>query len=223
MRRRRHVASRACAVALALLCWACRREEPASPAASSSQMAPGTPAPAAPLAPTAPGHEPLQTALGALTLGMTTANAEAKVGPLRCRQSKELYRICSPGSAVAADASQVELYLFHDHVIAITFERPDVRSAWEFLDRCIERYGRPTLSGVNERDRSARLHEIYGWKDETTLYSVRFVWVDAPTGARELVTTVIALWDREAYQEWEAERQPQRPAPATDAREPEST
>ncbi len=210
-------------MAVVVMCCACRREEPTSPAVSTTQVAPSTSAPSAQAAPTAPTREPLQKALGALALGMTADDAEAKVGPLTCRDSKELYRICSPGSAVAADVNEVEVYLFHDRVIAITYERPDVRSAWEFLDRCIERHGRPSLSGFNERDRSGRLHEVYGWKDDTSLYSVRFVWLDAPTGARELVTTVIALWDRKAYQEWEAERQPQRPPPAGDGKGPEAT
>lgn len=222
MRRGRRFASHAGAIALAMLAWGCRGEEAARPAVSTSTTSPA-PSTAAPVLPTEPEREPLQKALGALALGMTAADAEAKLGPLTCRDTKELYRICSPASAVAPDVTAVEFYLFHDRVIAITYERPEVRSAWEFLDHCIERYGRPSLSGVNERDRTGRLHEIYGWKDDTSLYSVRFVWVDAPTGARELSTTVIALWDRKAYEEWEAERQPQRPAPAGDGKEPALT
>jgi len=37
------------------------------------------------------------------------------------------------------------------------------------------------------------------------LYSVRFVWAYEESGDRRLIDTAISLWDRSAYEKWEAE------------------
>jgi hypothetical protein len=85
---------------------------------------------------------------------------------------------------------------------------------WDALNALIDRFGRPSLSGLRERDKSGRLHEIYGWKDDNSLYSVRFMWREAANAEPELLGTVIALWDRKGYQQWEAEAQQRtRPTP----------
>jgi hypothetical protein len=52
------------------------------------------------------------------------------------------------------------------------------------------------------------LHEIYGWKDDLSLYSVRFLWRDTDVASPELVGTVFALWDRKGYRQWEDEMPP---------------
>ena len=46
---------------------------------------------------------------------------------------------------------------------------------------------------------------MYGWKDDRSLYSVRFVWQGETADTHQLTSTAIALWDRKVYQEWEAE------------------
>jgi hypothetical protein len=101
-------------------------------------------------------------------------------------------------------------------VISLSYEGPAPSNAWDALNQLIDRYGRPALSGMRERDKTGRLHEIYGWKDEQSLYSVRFVWRETESQDRELVGTVVALWDRKGYQLWESETQ-QHSAPTASA------
>jgi hypothetical protein len=99
-------------------------------------------------------------------------------------------------------------------VVSLAYESDIGANVWDFLSGLIKRYGPPSLNGVNEKDGQGRTHEIYGWKDEHTLYSVRFIWVGEGS-ERKLSTTAITLWDRQAYKDWEAESKRQKtPTPA---------
>ncbi len=150
---------------------------------------------------------------------MERAEAEGKLGTLTCHDNKAGYQVCNGTKEQIEDARHIELYVHHDHIISVSYEGPAPANAWDALNQLIDRYGRPTLSGMRERDKSGRLHEIYGWKDEQSLYSVRFVWHDTESQDRELVGTSIALWDRKGYQQWEAESQ-QRGVPTAATSEP---
>ena len=192
-----------------LLCAACHRSEPpASPAPADE--------PAAAPTPTAGPREALPRAVGGVTLGMSTADAGAQLGKLTCHENAQGFRVCTGTKDQGADITHLEVYLNHDHVISLAYETTPT-NAWDFLDRLIARYGSPSLSGRHERDKTGRLHEIYGWKDDDSLYSVRLIWRETETGGRDLVGTAIALWDRKGYQEWEAEakqRMTTTPTPA---------
>lgn len=161
-------------------------------------------------------HVALPRTVVGLTLGMMRLDAETKLGPLNCHENKAGYQVCSGTTEQIDDARHIEVYLNHDQVISLSYEGPPPANAFDALNELIDRYGRPALSGMRERDTTGRLHEIYGWKDDQSLYSVRFIWRETESQDRELVGTVVALWDRKGYQLWESETQ-QRSAPTASA------
>ena len=192
-----------------LVCGSCHNEPPAQePAAEArSAAAESTPHTVAP-------REALPRTVAGVSLGMSRADAEGQLGQLSCRDTQAGYQVCTGQHEHIDDVTHLELYVHHEHVISLSYDGAIPPNAWDLLDRLAERYGRPSLSGVRKRDQRGRLHEVYGWKDDQSLYSVRFIWQDTDSGARDLVGTAIALWDRKGYQQWEAETQPQ-PTPAT--------
>jgi hypothetical protein len=201
----------------------CHQEEttlpPPVPTAAESRdearRPPGVtePGAAAPVA-----QEPLPRNVAGVALGMSVEQARSIVGELTCRETKAGFQACIPTEDPPGNARNIELYLNQGRVISVSYERGEGGNAWDLLDDLVKRYGRPTLNGTRERDKMGRMHEIYGWKDDTTLYSVRFVWDETPAGGRALTKTVVALWERKGYQEWEQQHPPPSPAPApTDA------
>ena len=167
-------------------------------------------------------HDALPRSVGGITLGMTRAAAEGTVGHLTCHPGKAGCEVCDPEKEQAGDIHHLQLYLHHDQVISVSYEGAAPANVWDTLNQLIDRYGNPSLSGVRERDQTGRLHEIYGWKDDQSLYSVRFMWKDAAGEDRELLGTATALWDRKGYLLWESETQPPGAPPpkSGDAREP---
>jgi hypothetical protein len=144
-----------------------------------------------------------------ITLGIAAVEAEGELGKLVCHANRAGYKVCNGTKQPSPEFRNLQLYLVHDRVVSVSYESPAPAGMWDALNALIDRYGRPSLSGVRERDTSGRLHEIYGWKDGNSLYSVRFMWRDAENAAPELVGTAVALWDRKGYQQWEAEAKPQ--------------
>jgi hypothetical protein len=213
-------ARRALAVAvLALACSGCDSgDRPAQQ--SASQQAAAAPPQAAVASPVT--HDALPRSVAGITLGMTRAAAEGKVGHLTCHAGKAGCEVCDPETEQGGDIHHLQLYLHHDTVISVSYEGPAPANVWDVLNQLMDRYGNPALSGVRERDQTGRLHEIYGWKDDQSFYSVRFVWKDAPAEGRELLGTATALWDRKGYLLWESETQPPGAPPAEPggAREP---
>lgn len=204
--------------ALTLLSFACDRgEPPAQQSASGQPTAPPQVTPAVPIA-----HEALPRTVAGITLGMSRAVAEGTLGHLTCHPGKAGCEVCDPDKEQGGDIHHIELYMHHDQVISVSYEEPPPANAWDALNQLIDRYGNPSLSGVRQRDETGRLHEIYGWKDDQSLYSVRFLWRDKEAESRELIGTVIALWDRKGYQLWESETQKpgEPPSKAGDAQEP---
>jgi hypothetical protein len=193
-----------------LLCCGCHSKE-----APSEQPAPGDQAAvsAAAVTPTAAHHEALPRSVGDITLGMSASDAEGKLGKLVCHTHRAGYQVCSGTNQPSKDIRNLQLYIVHNYVVSVSYESPAAASMWETLNSLIERYGHPSLSGRRERDKTGRLHEIYGWKDDNSLYSVRFMWREAANTKPELLGAVIALWDRKGYQQWEAEAK-QRNKPA---------
>lgn len=203
-----------------LLCWGCHKGEPVpEDSTADERLVPEASAPAAPAPETAVRREALPRAVVGVTLGMRRTEAEAKVGQLACHENKAGFQVCTGAKPPAPGVSDLELYVVDDRVISVTYEERAPTSMGDALNKLIDRYGRPTLSGVRERDTTGRLHEIYGWKDEQSLYSVRFVWRDTEAGTPELVRTVTALWDRQGYQQWEAEAR-RRVTPPPGAEQP---
>jgi len=189
-----------------LLCCGCHSDERLpDDSTADERLAPEVSTPAAPAPAAAVRHEALPRAVVGVTLGMRRAEAEEKVGQLACHENKAGFQVCTGAKPPSQDVSDLELYVVDDRVISVTYEEPAPANMGDALSQLIDRYGRPALSGVRERDTTGRLHEIYGWKDEQSLYSVRFVWRDTESGTPELVRTVTALWDRLGYQQWEAE------------------
>ncbi len=199
----------AAVLAVLLACCACDRGEEGS----EQSVAEHPPAPQ-PAAPTPIPRQALPRSVAGITLGMSRAAAEAEVGHLTCHPGKASCEVCDPDTEQAGEIHHLQLYLHHDQVISVSYEEPPPANALDALDQLIERYGSPSLSGIRERDQTGRLHEIYGWKDEQSLYSVRFMWRDAPPEGRELLGTATALWDRKGYQLWESETQPHGEPPA---------
>jgi len=192
-------------------CWGCHSGE--SP---SEQPAPGDRAAvsAAAVTPTATHHEALPRSVGDITLGMSATDAEGKLGKMVCHTHRAGFQVCSGTNPPSKDLRNLQLYIVHDYVVSVSYESLAPASMRETVNGLIERYGHPSLSGLRERDKSGRLHEIYGWKDDNSLYSVRFMWRKAAKAEPELLGTVIALWDRKGYQQWEAEaKQRNQPTP----------
>lgn len=211
---------RAVAVAaLALACSSCDSgDRPAQQTASEQPTAVPPQAAAA----TAVTRDALPRSVAGITLGMTRAAAEGKLGHLTCHAGKAGCEVCDPDKEQGSDIHHLQLYLHHDQVISVSYEGAAPANVWDTLNQLIDRYGNPALSGARERDQTGRLHEIYGWRDDQSLYSVRFMWKDASAEGRELLGTATALWDRKGYLLWESEAQPPgTPAPKSgDAQEP---
>jgi len=220
MRSWRVLVSRVALVASALVpVWGCDSgDRPAQQTASEQ------PAPALPQAPppTPVTHDALPRSVAGITLGMTRAAAEGTLGHFTCHPGKTGCEVCDPDKERGGDIHHLQLYLHHDQVISVSYEGPAPANVWDTLNQLIDRYGNPALSGVRERDQTGRLHEIYGWKDDQSFYSVRFMWKDAADEGRELLGTATALWDRKGYLLWESEAQPPGAPPpqSGDAREP---
>ncbi len=175
----------------------CSGDEPNVPQAASDGQA-GTPLAAV-------RHESLPRAIVGVSLGMSLADAEARLGKLSCHDAASGCRVCTGAREQIDEVAHLQLYIHHDRVISLSYDGVTPSSARTWLDSLIERYGHPSLSGVRERDTSGRLHEVYGWKDEQSLYSVRLIWQDNEPGIPALVGTAIAMWDRKGYQQWEAD------------------
>ena len=205
--RRVVLASAVCAI----LWGGCDRDQQAAQqTASEQQPAVAAVSPAAPVT-----HEQLPRTVAGVTLGMSRDAVEAKLGHLTCHPSKAGCEVCDPDKKEdGGDVRHLQVYLNHGQVISVSYEGPAPANAFDALNQLIDRFGSPALSGVRERDQTGRLHEIYGWKDEQSLYSVRFMWRDAEAEGRELLGTATALWDRKGYQLWESETLPHgEPAP----------
>jgi hypothetical protein len=189
------------ALSLALQAAACHDAEP-PPAPTPTAAAVAAAAPTA--APTAV-REALPRAVGAVTLRMARAQVEQHVGALACRNHPDGFEVCTVKDSARA-APELEVFFHHREVISLAYTTPAAEEVWTQLEALTKRYGTPSLKGLTERDRSGRLHEIYGWRDPQSLYSVRFIWQDDPAQPRRLLATGVTLWDREAYAAWEAER-----------------
>jgi hypothetical protein len=200
----------ACGLLLLLYCGCHSRESPSQQPTPGAQSAVS----AAAATPTAPHHEALPRSVGDITLGMSARDAEGKLGKLVCHTHRAGYQVCSGTNPPSKDLRNLQLYIVHDYVVSVSYESPAAASMLETVNGLIERYGHPSLSGLRQRDESGRLHEIYGWKDDNSLYSIRFTWRETENGGAELVSTVIALWDRKGYQQWEDEaKQRNQPTP----------
>ena len=198
------------AAALVVLCLltACgRREEPAdsSPPPSAQLFAhPPTLAPAAPTpALTPPAHEPLPRTVADVSLGMPRAEVERLLGELNCNQKPAGYMVCTGHKDTGQDVSSLEVFFYHDLVLSLSYAAPAPGDAWSYLDSFVTTYGEPSLKDMAQHDSNGRLHEIYGWKDDATIYSLRFIWVEEAPNPRQLSGVAITLWDRAAYFEWE--------------------
>jgi hypothetical protein len=205
--------ARGAVCALLLLgCCACHGSESPSDQPTPAGRNAGSSAAAA--VPTARQYEALPRSVAGITLGMSATEAEDKLGKLICHANRAGYQVCAGTNQPTGEFRNLQLYLVHDRVVSVSYESPAPTSMWDALNALIDRYGRPSLSGLRERDTSGRLHEIYGWKDDNSLYSVRFMWREAESAEPELVGTAIALWDRKGYQQWEAEaKQRDQPTP----------
>lgn len=144
---------------------------------------------------------PLPRQIADIQLGATRDQIEARLGPLDCHDGEGGLQVCSATNPSAV--RELQLYLFEDRGVSITYEIEPPANAWTFLDQQIAKYGRPSLSSQRSRDKIGRDHEVFGWKDADSLYSVRFIWGPDVQSDRKLLNTVIALWDRPAYQAWE--------------------
>jgi len=187
---------------LLLLCCGCRSRESAS-----EQPTPGAPAAesSAVVTPTTTQREALPRSVAGITLGMSAVEAEGKLGKLVCHANRAGFQVCSGTKQPEEGFHNLQLYLVHDRVVSVSYESPAPASMWDALNALIDRFGRPSLSGLRERDKTGRLHEIYGWKDDNSIYSIRFLWRETAEAGPELLGTVIALWDRKGYQQWEDE------------------
>jgi hypothetical protein len=199
-----------CAVLL-VGCCACRSSEsPAQQSAATGQTAESSTS----ATPTSTQHEALPRTVAGITLGMSAAEAEGRLGKLICHANRAGFQVCNGTKQPSEEFHNLQLYLVHDRVVSVSYESPAPASMWDTLNGLIDRYGRPSLSSLRERDKTGRVHEIYGWKDDNSFYSVRFMWRQGANAEPELVGTVIALWDRQSYQQWEAEsKQRTQPAP----------
>lgn len=190
---------------LAAVLAACGQSQPPASEATPTAAAAAVPIPAAPASPEV--REPLPRTVAGLVLGASFAEVEKTLGALDCHENPQGFRVCVPKSPPANAPAKLEVYLVHDHAVSLAYESDVGDNVWDFLSGSIKRYGPPSLNGINEKDKQGRTHEIYGWKDDHTLYSVRFIWIGEGAD-RKLTTTAITLWDRQAYKDWEAETKP---------------
>ena len=199
-----------CALLLLGCCGCHSSESPSQQPVAADHVAESSAA----ATPTSTPHEALPRSVAGITLGMSATEAEGKLGKLICHANRAGYQVCNGTKQPSEEFHNLQLYLVHDRVVSVSYESPAPASMWDALNALIDRYGRPSLSGLRERDKTGRLHEIYGWKDDNSLYSVRFMWREAANAEPELLGTVIALWDRKGYQQWEAEaKQRNQPTP----------
>ena len=138
--------------------------------------------------------------VGGIALAAERAAVEARLGPLRCRSSRAGFLVCTVENADKKPAPQLELFVYEDHIVSMSYaeKRPD--NAWQLLDSMIQKYGPPALTGLRERDQQGRTHEVFGWKDEKTIYSLRFVSDESS----RLSAAISTLWDRDKYRHWES-------------------
>jgi len=192
---------------------ACQQSPPSQSAQSTTPAATAPVAQAtAAVATAAAATEPLPRDVAGVTLGVTFDEAQQKIGKLDCHDNPQGFRVCDPTAAPVGSPSKFELYLVRDRVVSIAYERDIGPNVWDFLNELMTRYGTPSLNGTNERDKQGRTHQIYGWKDDKSIFSVRFIWL-GDEGARELSSTAITLWDRPAFQQWQDQRQREQSQP----------
>jgi hypothetical protein len=178
----------------------------ASPPPPNAQVfaQPPTPAPVGPTPALTPvTREPLPRQAAEVALGMPHAEVERILGPLECNPRPAGYMVCAGAKSTNDQMRDLEIFLYHDEVLSLSYTAPVPDDAWTYLESFVTTYGEPSLKGLAQRDSKGRLHEIYGWKDDATIYSVRFIWVEETPNPRQLSGVAITLWDRAAYFEWE--------------------
>lgn len=146
----------------------------------------------------------LPRAVDTVTLSMARSAVEAQIGTLECHDSDDGVEVCRPKDKTRG-RSELEVFFYRNAVVSIAYEVPPPPELWSHLEALNNQYGKPSLNGMTQRDVRNRLHEIYGWRDNQTIYSTRFVWAESPP-PRHVVTTVITIWDRAAYAAWEDEK-----------------
>jgi len=171
--------------------------------------APALPEAPSPL-PTPQETEPLPRALDDIALGMPRPAVEQHLGALTCHTNADGLDVCQ---AAAGEAGKLNIFFHRGAVVSLARDVPGTGDAWSQLESLMSQYGNPALNGLRERDRDGRLHEVYGWKDRETLYSVRFVWKEDADAGRRLVGTTVTLWDRKGYADWESDPTHQQPPP----------
>lgn len=159
-------------------------------AAASPAVTPNTPS------------EALPRGLSNVTLGMSRQAVEEQLGALTCHRNPGGFDVCTGSRPAVPDVAGLEVYLYRDRVLSLTGQAPASAAPLDQIDGFMRRFGKPSLNGLTETDRLGRLHEIYGWKDEHSIYSVRFVWEETPREPRRLAATMVTVWDRPAYDEW---------------------
>jgi hypothetical protein len=165
---------------------------------------PPTLAPAAPTPVLSPvAHEPLPRKVADVALGMPHSEVEHILGQLDCSQRAVGYEVCTGQKDTGQDVSSLEVFFYHGLVFSLSYAAPNPPDAWSYLNSVVTTYGEPSLKGLAQQDSKGRLHEIYGWKDDATIYSVRFIWVEEAPNPRQLSSVAITLWDRAAYFDWE--------------------
>ena len=186
----------------------CTREEAPVVPATPTQV----PLAAVPALATAPPREGLPRVVGAVKLGMGRPDVEGQLGGLDCHPTPDGLDVCRPKDAARGEGG-LEVYFYHDAVISLAYEIPLPRDVFGHLEALSQRYGNPSLKGLTERDRTGRLHEVYGWRDTDSLYSIRFVYEESETQPRRLAGATVTLWDRAAYAAWEKDTERRNAAP----------
>lgn len=146
----------------------------------------------------------LPRAVGEVALRMKRSEVLDRIGDLSCYESIQGFEVCRPVDRTRGERG-LEVFLYRDEVISLAYEVRAPKEVWTYLEELNGRYGKPSLNGLTERDRNGRLHELYGWRDGSSLYSVRFIWQESANQARRLIGTSITLWDRQGYAAWERE------------------
>lgn len=213
MRRPPGSAARTLLPAVVALLAACgssdERASSMTPSPALFAAAPTIAEPTLAAAPTPASLEPLPRNIADVELGMSRADVQKALGELDCHANPAGFEVCRETTR----RTGVEIYFHHERVLSISSNAEPPEDVWSYLERLMARYGQPSLKGLADRDQEGRLHEIYGWKDERTLLSVRFVWVEEAPNPRQLTATALTVWDRKAYDAWEKERGPHPHAP----------
>ena len=129
----RRVRRAVAAAALALACASCDR--PAQQTASEQPTAVPPQAAAA----TAVTRDALPRSVAGITLGMTRAAAEGKLGHLTCHAGKAGCEVCDPDKEQGSDIHHLQLYLHHDQVISVSYEGAAPANVWDTLNQLIDR------------------------------------------------------------------------------------